>query len=367
MMTGLSTATVNRRLKEAMNLGALKRFVFSPDDDMKAEYAPYFRHLEIERRIQAHVGGMLLREVIVVPSIGDEVENRKRVGQVAAFRLHQKLKSVGKELKIGVSWGRTLRAMAGTLREITSVERAFSIELERKTQSQEEHSSTLEFVPLCGDFWVEEIIKDAHYYSSERIAADLSECFNTRAPIEISFPVYIPEEFQGQEQGEDKIRAFLNLSPARKMIYGDENPLIEQLDGIITSVGGIPREVDATEDKLENISMLASFSQHIRPEKLKELEAAGVVGDVLGYFITKKGITPNQVVNNINARFLGPELEHILECAERTRERDSIGVIVIASGDKKAEVLHTLIQGRYVNEIIIDLYLAKKLMDLYGI
>jgi len=361
-VTGLSTATVNRRLKEAIKLGVLKRFVFSPDDDMKEKYAPYFRHLEIEEKVRACVGKILIRNVIVVPSIGDEVENRKRVGQVAAFRLHQKLKSAEKELKIGVSWGRTLRAMTDTLREITSVERAFSIELQRKTQSKKEYSSTLEFVPLCGDFWVNEVIKDAHYYSSERIAADLSECFfNAKPPIEISFPVYIPEKFQGEKN----IRDFLDLTPARRMIYGDKNPLIKQLDGIITSVGGVPREMHATEDKLESISMLVSLSEHISREKQEKMEAAGVVGDILGYFITKRGTTHNDVVNGINERFLGPKPEHILECAERAREEGNIGVVIIASGEKKADILHSIIERRYVNGIIIDSELAEKLMDLF--
>jgi DNA-binding transcriptional regulator LsrR (DeoR family) len=191
--------------------------------------------------------------------------------------------------------------------------------------------------------------------SSTRIAADFSDCFpDAIPPMEASFPAYIPEAFQEEE----KIREFLNLNPAMRRIYGDAEPLINQLDGIITSVGGFPKEIPFEVDEFDSMLL---FSEHIPEEKVKELIAAGIIGNILGYCIIERGKTPNDIVTKTNDRFLGPRPQHLIKCAGRARKEDNIGVMIVASGKKKAEVLCTVIQDKYADEIVIDSELAKEL------
>jgi len=376
-VTGLSATTINRRLKCAEEIGFLKPFVFSPPADMIEKYGSYFqREIKKENKIQKRAGEDILRSVMVVPSKEkDKAANRMRVGKLAALSLIQKIKSIpkGKDLKIGVSWGRTLRALANSLSELKSTEGAFSVGSGKDEK--------LEFLPLVGAFWIADEEENYPRYSSERIAVDLSECFNERQIIatrEIAAPAYIHEDFQIEKKEIQAIRRFLSYNPPLKRIYGNEiknvadndpDALVNKLDGIITSACGFPEDKSPLSKNIDHSPTTMLFTQHVK-QSMEELLIDGTaVGDICGYILTKSGESSNELVDRINDLFLGPKTQNLLKCADGARGRDkenNIGVVVVASGTEKAEVVHTIIRRGYANEIIIDSELADKLMELYG-
>jgi DNA-binding transcriptional regulator LsrR (DeoR family) len=68
------------------------------------------------------------------------------------------------------------------------------------------------------------------------------------------------------------------------------------------------------------------------------------------------------VVRGINDRWAGVRLEHLARCARAaTGGAGRAGVIVLAVGRSKAEVVLECVRGGLVNELIVDHDLAQAL------
>jgi DNA-binding transcriptional regulator LsrR (DeoR family) len=68
------------------------------------------------------------------------------------------------------------------------------------------------------------------------------------------------------------------------------------------------------------------------------------------------------VVRGINDRWAGVRLEHLARCARAaTGGEGRAGVIVLAVGRSKAEVVLECVRGGLVNELIVDHDLAQAL------
>ena len=374
--TDKSESTINRRLKDAEAAGMLKQYIFTANNEQREKFDSFLRDGKLEKDIVERIGNYRLQSAIVVPTVGDSAENREKVAKFAAARIMEKTKyaiSNGRDPKIGISWGRTLRAIVDSINDIRCIEEAL-VE-EKKSFGDKIDFSEVEVLPLCGDFWLnrERIpkgadIRDTQFCLGSRLAADLADCLKAIPPLEMSIPASIPVEV-ADEPYYREIKRFLERSPAMERLYGGDNPLVSNLDGIITSCGSFPREIP--KDDLSFHMALRLRSGLIEENTLEKLCNAGVIGDVLGLFISGKESDGEKesgreldIVDKVNSSFLGPKLEHFRGVVNLARKDPlRMGVIIVAAGESKSAILLEIINLELVNEIIVDSSLARALMD----
>src|SRR5205807_2708443 len=84
------------------------------------------------------------------------------------------------------------------------------------------------------------------------------------------------------------------------------------------------------------------------------------IGDIGGIFLAREESTRERI-EDINQRWTGIKEEHIRRCAKEAQQSDRSGVIVVAVGSHKAEIIRECVRLGLVNELIIDYELAKHL------
>ena len=95
-------------------------------------------------------------------------------------------------------------------------------------------------------------------------------------------------------------------------------------------------------------------------ERLKEL----IKGDVAGALIKRAKLTPvrEREVEDIGKKYwTGIREENLFDIASRARKTGKPGVIIVAIGGNKADVLLAVLKMGLVNELIIDHDLAEAL------
>jgi len=360
-----SEATINRRLKDAESRGMIKQYVFTATEELRKIYGPYLRDCKLEKDIIKKAGESALQSAIVVPSGSDAIENRNKVAKVAGGRIMEKVRnavSKDRKPKIGISYGRTLKSVVDSIVDMRRIEDVLSAE--KKRQTDEIGFSNVEVLPLCGDFWFQKgEMRDIYSYSSNRLATDLAASLGSRPPIEMSMPAYLPARM-AKEPELSVIKDFLSFSPAMKYLYEGEQPLIRRLDGLITSCGYFPKDIlqdkeGSPSDSLSTTTLI--FLSELVPESTyAQMENAGVIGDVLGIFISEER---SKIVDRINSLFLGPKQKDFRAIAESARKDPiHIGVIIVAAGEEKSEILLEIVRLRFANEIIVDSALSDALM-----
>jgi hypothetical protein len=202
-------------------------------------------------------------------------------------------------------------------------------------------------------------------HSSAVLAAELGRVVSggERPPeYALSFPAFLPQGLSDSEKA--MVQKFLEMYPTYTTIMGrpsstfaasepsEEEPLVDRLHGLLTSVGEWPAE---------------GFSKYISAQEKEELEKAKVVGDLLGNFVTANqvdGFPEDNPISRINDRFLGAKPRHIRRCALRARKGGALGVVIIAHGCAKAATLLSVINADCVTEAIIDEELAEEIVRL---
>jgi hypothetical protein len=200
--------------------------------------------------------------------------------------------------------------------------------------------------------------------------------------INLLTPAFVPIDFlkwqasQAQNHRESetdpedaavkRARAFVEAIPSYRLVFGareypvegSPKPLIEEVDTIITSVGGM-------ED-----AWIGGGEPFFDPvEEKSALQKEGVVGDICGRYVTLDKVDnfkQDSMTSRVNRRVFGPEPKHFRACAERARQsEDRLGVLVVAAGAGKAEVVLSICRRTLVNELIINDELADKLLELH--
>jgi DNA-binding transcriptional regulator LsrR (DeoR family) len=263
----------------------------------------------------------------------------QRFGRLAAPRVQELLPAMN---LAGVTWGKTIARLVDGLQHLNPQTPALP--------------DRVRFVPLTG----EPLTFPDPETSSSNLAHRLNEIVNGRADVVHSLtavPAFIPAKFTGR--GRQAIRAFIAEIAGYRVIFAAEGadgrrqePLADRLDCIITGVGTVSPGVSG---RLLDDRVVA---EDITKERLQER----VIGDIGGVFLPRS--PRDGVVRGINERWTGVRLEHIARCAAAAaRDPSRVGVIVLALGRAKAEILLECVRGGLINELIIDHDLAQALIQ----
>jgi DNA-binding transcriptional regulator LsrR (DeoR family) len=91
-----------------------------------------------------------------------------------------------------------------------------------------------------------------------------------------------------------------------------------------------------------------------------------VVGDIAGVVFRKEKIDKKQkdIFKKLKKRWTGIEYKHLEKCAQNALANSKPGVIVVASGEEKAQSIYYGIKNGLINKLFIDEKLANKLVEL---
>lgn len=303
-------------------------------------------HLPELRKKLTHISKGVFLEIAVVSS-GDERDSvREHVRRFAVsaapilsnWLLHAK--------QVGIAWGFTLSAVLGAMKEL----------------GQRAGRRRVDVIPICG----EPLGFDAGDDSSSRLAAALADMLNSEgkhAKSLAGIPAIIPQDFSQTEIA--AIKRLLKKAPGYVEIFehsekagNKHKPLVEQIDTLITSVGSW---------------RMASLEL----KKVGDLDPAQIdqlLGDIGGVLLPKNP-DGEAAVAKIRELWTGLKMEHIESLALRAKQSAekfsgvhiSPGVIVLASGANKAQIIFEAVKRGIVNRIICNWQTSDELCRLAGI
>lgn len=171
-------------------------------------------------------------------------------------------------------------------------------------------------------------------------------------------PAFLPGSFTAAEIA--AIHHLMEFVPSYGRIYGSprgsadvaEPPLANRLDVIVTGVSraGSAFGMEGDFEVMKTMGL----------QVLSEALGGGVmIGDLGGVPLLDPS-TPDSLRSKVmevyETRWLGLKHHHVFSTAARARERADgpAGVIVIGRGEQRAEPLREALQGRLINELIID-------------
>lgn len=293
---------------------------------------------------------------------------------------------------LGVTYGRTLAALASGLEEVTA--------------TQGRPKTPITCVPLWGEPlspWEEprsQVFRDPAKLSSSGLAADMHRILNgwgshthqppgrtaksVPKPLHLSFvPAFRPEPERFSEAECSAMLKFacsvssyadifpvpqdwLAFAPSRQSRSKTDRPseatgadvklpLVEHLDAILTSVG--------SKDQPGRFWSGEFFRQgDIDLPKLRR----GAFGDLGGAFIINPTANKadREYVEAVNKRWTGIKESHFRRCALRARENSLPGVTVLAVGAVRAEIVLQCLKLGTINHLILDTDCADELHRL---
>jgi DNA-binding transcriptional regulator LsrR (DeoR family) len=355
-LLGKSPATITRRLDEVRQAGWLRdRPVFDPPAEVWEQLQGRMTCADVENVLLAHFGRERLQRLTVIPgpvrpnaeSERESLpENVERIGLYAARRLSETLDS-GSHV-VGVNWGWSVRQCMVNLRP-------------------SHPNPSLRFIPIVGNLSLDE--NDPHFEeaiecSSNRLAQTAASAFEAPRAPRLSTPAYIPRRFHDDPRRLRAIRDFIEGDVSYRRIFGERDEageshpgLIEQVDTLVTGLTSL------------DVETLPTYRPNlITPEDIPVLQRAGVVGDLALHLIVSedasadagKASPERELVSRINDLIVGASPADFIRVAAKTRsgETRGLGVVVLAVGPWKAEILATAIRLGAVNELITDLETA---------
>ncbi|MGE3938812.1 MAG: hypothetical protein AB7F90_09085 [Nitrospirales bacterium] len=339
---GVSTATTARAVKHALQTGLLVRKLelakeVIPENRWAANSLRKVPKVEAALKAVEKVQGTENFQELHVfdsgaPAQGFEDPIRIFARPMAAYLYKQFANS---ELKsLGISWGITLLQILEALRELIP--------------SGFRRSNPIDCLPIAGS------PPDAERFNktaSANLAGAFSRLLNGDQGESSTFSVgsWIPHDFSPQEI--KIIRRFAFTSPAYDRAFR-AGGTIHKLDCVLTSVGAINEfsalwlkaAVDATSLSKADFSALT-------------------VGNMTGCFLPKPGLSKRQcqIVDRVNERWLGIQVAHLRQCAQRARKRSVPGVVLTATRAEKVPIVLEAIRHGLVNVLCCDFHLAKGL------
>jgi hypothetical protein len=355
---GVSGRTVRELIHDARHQGLFRGFderKVSPErldqlQNMRAHSDGLFNALQAASCTSG--GEPVFRRLSVVKTVapGEEPSDIKKnlaaFGGLAGERLRHWL---GHCSLIGVAWGETLW---------------LAFEAMKHTHGADNHPRDLRVIPTLG----ETLALRAVGHSSSQLALELQQTLAGRGDPPLSLAgvaAVIPRSFQ--HSGEIKVihRFLIEASPAYRIIFGRDDgtdhgkPLVDRLDALVTSVSladGPPRM--AEQDLLE-IGGVPQAEYH----KL----VFGDLGGVLLPRLEVKTKAQHEHFEQIAELLTGIRFQHYQAVARRAAETEDEavpGVIVLATGAKKAPVVWRAIQLGIVNRLICDAELVEMLASV---
>lgn len=262
---------------------------------------------------------------------------------------------LGNANTVGVTWGRTISRVVDALKQRNIAVSASS------------RRPYVTFVPLCGEPLAD---GDPSSHSSSVLAQRLTEIFNgggtAVAPPSIAgVQAFIPLKV-GRLEETATIRHLISLVRGHARIFGtpdgpngNETPLVDRLDAILTSVGRADQDRRGT-----------FLTERIQVGDITEAQMIrSVAGDIGGVIIPKAGIHPDdeRLIAAMNSNWTGVRLEHLRKCADAARSAgfppERPGVVLLALGARRLRVVLRCLQLGLVNQLVIDKELADRLTE----
>ena len=304
---------------------------------MKREYPHHFDHVvnwrppsELEKKLNKRGHRVKVFEY----PCRDGEDGLRDLANLAANDLAQLLR---RSRRTGCAWG-------GALFEISRVLRPRA-------------EDRVRFVPLCGDAARSQRLAT---YGSSAIATRLNERYRTPpedflslASVPMMLPPATSEPMRGALHD-----VFTGLSKAFEDIYYGDSPLVDRLDTILTGVGAANHKspigyIDhGFYDGLPNLS----------PQELQD----SVKGDISGTLVSRSDISDaaRETIDVLNSNLTGLRIKHLKACADRARVSGDNGVIVLAVGGHKQDIIHhAVVELQLVNNLFLSRDLATALQD----
>jgi DNA-binding transcriptional regulator LsrR (DeoR family) len=310
------------------------------------------RETKLARMLQTKLDHISLHPVqIQVFSSGDELggidrEQLPTFARNAAGYLRALLTEDGVE-HIGVGWGATV-AMA--------IEKLSSESPPKRFENEE----AILFVPTCGEREPHDdplsAVNPGHLrpdrMSSSALAEALDRIFNADPRHHLSLRG-IPFSIGGENVSDEKVQTAWDLviRPLSdwRVIFETADPVIGRMDAILTSIA--PPLQSAR-------GYVQDFSE--RTGVRMELLADRVLGDIGGAWIPRRDCDHDVV--RWNKWWTGISSSQYAACAKRAASQCKPGVIVLAIGANKSEVILEAVKRGFVNTLIIDHVLAAALI-----
>lgn len=283
---GVSTATVSRAIKEGIKKGYVKISLELPENSVP----------NLEEKIKKRYG----INTVYVSDIMVEDPNIILYDVAVAFVNHFNSVINPGDI-VGLSWGRTLSAIARFLKP--------------------KEIKDLTFVTLNGG-----VCRDVSETGVEQVVHAFAQPYHAKA-YSLQLPFYVSNQQVAYELKKDKnIQFVFNL--------------INEANIAVFSVGGlIP-------------SSLLYGSGYLDVSDFEEMKKNGFVGDICSRFYKKDGMC---VEDDLNNRSMGISLDDL-----KKKKRK----ICIVSDPEKAEALNGALNGGYIDDLFVDKKTALALLQI---
>lgn len=297
-------------------------------------------------------GGVRVRELRVVDRVtadsasGLFATELGRFGRAAAARVAELL---GSAKVVGATWGSTLSAVVDGL----------------DPYFRRPADPPVTFFPVCAE--PERFMHSRE--SSSAIAGRLNTVVNADRGETLALtriPAFIPRRFTGLRR--KGILEMMKSSDSYGKIFGGRPsgggaqgvPLVVRADTLLTSIGHSAHPMGFNNDEL-----LSAGGIEDQPQRLQEL----VLGDIGGVLIRRPGLAPSdqRAVDDLSKWWTGLTYEALSTLACRSHVENTPGVVVIACGRNRDEILSELLRKGLVNQLIIDEEAHRALCDRLGI
>src|SRR5262249_21633134 len=258
---------------------------------------------------------------------------------------------------VGALWGKTLNFVG----------QGFTLQYAGRPPRRK---NPIMFVPLCGEPLYQENLSNVTSSASSLAAAFAKAIWGRPGPNDpsLSVPAYVSlSKYRDQQDGFQRdggadpggadrfaaIKQSIHDTPGHARIFG-AGRLIDRLQAILTGVGVVHSKQDYTGTFLRERVTQGDTTK-------KELSQL-VLGDIAGVLIPRVGLSKRDRdrVKELNEGLTGVQYGHFQAVARG----GAPGVIVVASGRAKADLVRQLVKEGLVNVLIIDLELARALSKL---
>lgn len=339
----VSQSHVSRLLAHATDKGWLEVELRFNDRDLPPEVMRDLQQLLAPRglveglRKLTRTNGGFVPEVRVFdsgsdsPTVGAFDLRSRRLGRSAAGRL---IELFQRSSIVGVTWGRTVGALVDGLE--TAGRRLGK-------------DRPIQFVPVTAELLTLALPDHSSTLLADRLNTSVGNGNGERLLLG-GVPAFIPRRYDDAKT--QAIREYVHDAASYRRIFVGENALIRQMDTIITSVGSSERLVGGAQSEIISAGDISAA-------ELRSL----IAGDVGGVLIPKSGLSPGDaaLLAEINAMWTGITMDHLSWLAGNAAQNGTPGVVVIAIGRERAEVIYEMISQHLVNQLVIDWDLANAL------
>lgn len=280
----MSRPKVSRMLKKARDLKIVDIHINYDSDDFNRAIKQIKHRFNVEN-------------VVLVKTLQDEDDTIKEIGRAAAHELKFHLKD---DLKIGMSWGRTVRSLVESFKP--------------------KNLNNIKVVELFGAV---EYVEDHQQFLS--IGYDFCNKINGTF-FSLPSPLYIKDKI---------IRRELIKNP----IIKNTLKMIDECDLIITSLGvvdsNLPQRI---------------WDAHVDEQTREELLDLGAQGYLCAHFFNQNG---EFIDHEMNHNIIGIKTETILKKK----------MFLLAGGKSKCKAIYSVLKGGLVNTLVSDDETMKRILE----